>query len=592
MSNSSNNSSVPQNVSMDVLLQAIQALELKNQALAMENRTLKVTQVAPARSKTVSQGTNSSTPSVRGGSSPTASDVEDQMGLLSVEDVKKLQHCAKFLTVFYNLFWEKKHVFGFSQEKAAEELTHVHEELDLLDGMDDDKRKDMGAAFKNRKQQAEQRISLLRIVAALYKCVPAKFHEMLEYDYQDIRETMKAAAKAARANFVYFGKRSATDIFDDIPIPYTTFSPKYNRVGDELCLRLLGYDKKKQRYAQCPEILYPVGQGGKAHSNIFRAPALVKLLSVTLHGQSSLQSNKPTKTTNGDLWEVTSILAGAIASAATVARYLLSHDTSFTTQGDKTHISYEKDCEFYIRMIESTLTFDSTIKTFEYYNENLFLAKKNHLGFMADGGNNSDDSDAEEDILRALRQPELDRETEANTSVDEGNLSVTLMPSATLMPLLRAKDHAVPVTSDPTYVDVSDDEEPAAQNNEVDLAPGIGVSAVSVGPPAQETIAKPARGRSRGSKKTTSGRGKVSRGTKGRGAGTSVKGPSIVPTASKALGGHQLRDRGGNKQNIQNSSPLLAAESIVDNVNLDEIIEEDLDESIEEDLEYNTTSIC
>ncbi|KAK0471905.1 hypothetical protein IW261DRAFT_1571363 [Armillaria novae-zelandiae] len=205
-----------------------------------------------------------------------------------------------------------------------------------------------------------------------------------------------------RANFVYFGKCSATDIFDDIPIPHTTFSPKYNNIGDELCLCLLGYDKKKQRYAQCPKILYPVGQGGKAHSNIFRAPALVKLLSVTLHGQSSLQSNKPTKTTNGDLWEVTSISAGAIASAATVAQYLLSHDTSFTMQGDKTHIYYKKDCKFYICMIESTLTFDSTIKTFEYYNENLFSVKKNHLGFMADGRNNSDDLDAEEDILHAL----------------------------------------------------------------------------------------------------------------------------------------------------------------------------------------------
>ncbi|KAK0482932.1 hypothetical protein EDD18DRAFT_1362349 [Armillaria luteobubalina] len=471
MSNSSNNSSVPQNVSMDVLLQAIQALELKNQALAVENRTLKVTQVALACSKTVSQGANSSTPSVQGGSSLTVSDVKDQMGLLSVEDVKKLQHCMKFLTVFCNLFWEKKHVFIFLQEKAAEELTHVHEKLDLLDGMDDDKRKDMGAAFKNRKQQVEQRISLLRIVAALYKCVPAKFHEMLEYDYQDIRETMKAAAKAMRANFVYFGKCSATDIFDNIPIPHTTFSPKYNCVGDELCLHLLGYNKKKQRYVQCPEILYP------CH---FTWPVITK----------------PTKTTNGDLWEVTSILAGAIASAATVARYLLSHDISFTMQGDKTHISYEKDCEFYICMIESTLTFNSTIKMFEYCNENLFSAKKNHLGFMADGGNNSDDSDGEEDILHALWQPELDRETKANTSVDEGNLSVTLMPSATLMPLLQAKDHAVPITSDPTYVDVSDDEEPAAQNNEVDLAPGIGVSAVSVGPPAQETITKPARGQS------------------------------------------------------------------------------------------------
>ncbi len=117
---------------------------------------------------------------------------------------------------------------------------------------------------------------------------------MVEYDYQEVRDTvrsflevrchkiltqcqMKAAAKSARANLVYYAKHSATDIFNNIPIPYSTFGSQYNRIGDELCLHLLGYDKKKQRYAQCPEILYPIGQGGKADSNVFQALALVKV---------------------------------------------------------------------------------------------------------------------------------------------------------------------------------------------------------------------------------------------------------------------------------------------------------------------------
>ncbi|KAK0187156.1 hypothetical protein F5146DRAFT_1004105 [Armillaria mellea] len=427
--------------------------------------------------------------------------------------------------------------------------------------MDDNKRKDMGTAFKSQKRQAEERISLLRIVAALYKCIPANFHKMLEYDYQDIREMMKTVAKSARANFVYFGKQSATDIFNDIPIPHTTFNSKYNHIGDELCLHLLGYNKKKERYAQCPKIFYPVGQGGKAHSNIFQAPALVKLLSVTLHGQSSLQSNKTMKTTNGDLWEATTISAGAIASAATV-------------------------------MIESTLTFKSTIKTFEYFNQNLFSSKKNHLGFMADAGKESDDLDVEEDILCALQQPELDHETEVDTSIDEENLSVTLMPLATLMPLPQAKDAAVPISSEPTYVDVSDDEQStviptAIQNSNVDQAPGDGITVVSMGPPAPGTITKPARGQGQGqgSKKTTSGQGEANQGsTKGHGAGTSVRAPSdSVATVPKAPGGCQLRTRGGNKQNIKNSSSLVVAKSNADNV--------DLDESIEEDLEYSAANI-
>ncbi len=71
-------------------------------------------------------------------------------------------------------------------------------------------------------------------------------------------------------------------------------------------------------------------------------------------------------------------------------------------RGDKTHIPYEKDCKFYIRMIESTLTFRSTIKTLEYFNQKLFSAKGHDLGFMADAGEESDHSD-EDDIMRALR---------------------------------------------------------------------------------------------------------------------------------------------------------------------------------------------
>ncbi|KAK0187464.1 hypothetical protein F5146DRAFT_1004368 [Armillaria mellea] len=470
MSDSSSNLSAPQNVSMEVLLQAICTLKLKNQALATENRTLKVTQAAPACSKPASLGPNSSTPSVQSGSSPTALDADDQKILLSVEDVKKLQHCAK-----------KKLLKNW--------LMFMRNSITLIRWMTTKGRiwEPPSKAESNKRRK-----------------------EFLSYKSSQLFTT-----KLARANFIYFGKQSATDIFNDIPIPHTTFNSKYNCVGDELCLHLLGYDKKKERYAQCPEIFYPVGQGGKAHSNIFQAPALVKLLSITLHGQSSLQSNKTMKTTNGDLWEATTISAGAIASAATV-------------------------------MIKSTLTFESTIKTFEYFNQNLFLSKKNHLGFMADAGKESDDLDVEEDILHALWQPELDCETKVDTSIDEENLSVTLMPLAMLMPMPQAKDAAVPVSSEPTYVDVSDDEQStviptAIQNSNIDQAPGNGVTVVSMGPPAPETITKPARGRGRGrgSKKTTSGQGKANQGgTKGHGAGTSVRAPSdSVATLPKAPGG-------------------------------------------------------
>lgn len=230
-------------------------------------------------------------------------------------------------------------------------------------------------------------------------------------------------------------------------------------------------------------------------------------------------------------------------------------------------------------MIESTLTFRSTIKTLEYFNQKLFSAKGRDLGFMADAGEESDHSD-EDDIMRALRRPELDRETEVNTSLDEENLSaLTLMPLATLMPLPRAEDTALPVSSEPTYVDVSDNEPSAIQNSEVDQAPGGGVSVVFAGPPAQETITKPTRGRGRGSKKPPSGRGKVNRGgAKGRGTGASVRAPGdSAATAPKAPGGRQLRARGGNKQNVEHSG------SLADNL--------DLDESIEEDFEYSAANI-
>ncbi|KAK0186800.1 hypothetical protein F5146DRAFT_1143190 [Armillaria mellea] len=191
-------------------------------------------------------------------------------------------------------------------------------------------------------------MSLLHVIEAVYKAIPEKFHNMLEHSYTNIEDVMKAAASAVRSLVIHLTKLKAHAIFNDIPVSPDILNSAHRQATSNWCLCLLGYDMARTRYKQCPELLYPIGEGDAASQCLFYSPTMVKILSVALHGASSITTGKPTKSTNDELWKVMEITAGRIAFAAIVVHFLLSADRSFVPMRERTKIPYSWDFEFYI----------------------------------------------------------------------------------------------------------------------------------------------------------------------------------------------------------------------------------------------------
>ncbi|KAK0481053.1 hypothetical protein EDD18DRAFT_1363281 [Armillaria luteobubalina] len=249
-------------------------------------------------------------------------------------------------------------------------------------------------------------------------------------------------------------KKSANIIFEGI-VPITAFANGHDQSTDQLWLTLLGYDSIRQRYAQCPELLFPPGQGCKQGPALFQSPTLVKVLSHVLLGPSSLTTGKKTRSMNAILWEKTVITPGAIAYATVVAQYLLSRDNTFAEIGESTKIPYAANCRFYIRTIEATLSLSSTKRTLEFFDKNLFLPKRNMRGLAITSLQEASDEE-EEAIVRGLYETEVDKETEVASLEEDTAANATF-----LAPQLTLRAPTVTAGTFPTsnYVDVVSDDD-------------------------------------------------------------------------------------------------------------------------------------
>ncbi|KAK0503766.1 hypothetical protein EDD18DRAFT_1099090 [Armillaria luteobubalina] len=247
-------------------------------------------------------------------------------------------------------------------------------------------------------------------------------------------------------------KKSANIIFEGI-VPITAFTNGHDQSTGQLCLTLLGYDSIRQRYAQCPELLFPPGQGCKQGPALFWSPTLVKVLSHILLGPSSLTTGKKTQLTNAVLWEKTAITPGAIAYAAVIIR-------------ESTKIPYAADCWFYIRTIEAMLSFSSTKRTLEFFNKNLFFPKRNMRGLAIASLQEASDEE-EEAIVRGLYETEVDRETEvASLEEDTAANATFLAPQLTL----RAPTITVGASLTSNYVDIGSDDDNDNNDNISDIS--------------------------------------------------------------------------------------------------------------------------
>ncbi|KAK0471835.1 hypothetical protein IW261DRAFT_1571497 [Armillaria novae-zelandiae] len=420
----------------DELAEALKNLQLQNQALLQENRTLKATHIPQHKTKAavLEEAPDS-----------------DGEGILKSKDIQRLQWAGQSLVIFCYVWWDRLAVFGHNRAQCKEELDLLHAQLSEWNALSKEQQSRI-EDFKKKKVQTESRVHFLRIVKALYEEVPEIYHDLIKGDYEELTSVMKIGASRIRSTSVFNMKKSADLIYEDI-IPIEVFANSNDRSTDPRCLSLLGYDSTRKRYAQCPNLLFPEGKAFKNGPALFRSSALVKILSHVLLGASSLTTGKKTRSMNTVLWGKSAVTPGAIVFAAVVAQFLLTSN-KFTETGESTSIPYAADCRFYIKTIEATLNLTSTTKTLEYFDRNLFLPKRNIRGLVIASAEEASDEE-EEIILRGLRELEEDREMEVAFSDEESAADATLLSPQLA---LRAPTATSGTSIASNYVDVSSDD--------------------------------------------------------------------------------------------------------------------------------------
>ncbi|KAK0484991.1 hypothetical protein IW261DRAFT_1416875 [Armillaria novae-zelandiae] len=155
------------NFSSEELVEAMKNLQLQNQALLQENRTLKAMHMPQGKAKAVAL-------------EQVADD--DNESILDAKDIKRLQRDGRSLVIFCYLWWDKLPIFGFDRSQCQEELDLLRAKLAEWYALP----KEAQAAIDNftvKKRQAESRLDLLRVVEALYQEVPKKYHDLIKSDY-------------------------------------------------------------------------------------------------------------------------------------------------------------------------------------------------------------------------------------------------------------------------------------------------------------------------------------------------------------------------------------------------------------------------
>ncbi|KAK0493667.1 hypothetical protein EDD18DRAFT_1356656 [Armillaria luteobubalina] len=373
---------------------------------------------------------------------------DDDESILDAKDIKRLQRDERSLVIFCYLWWDKLPIFGFDRSQCQEELDLLHAKLAEWYAL----LKEAQATINNftmKKRQAESRLDLLCIVEALYQEVPEKYHDLIKSDYTHLTTVMKDAASSLRSTSVFNMKKSANIIFEGI-VPITAFANGHDQSTDQLCLTLLGYDSIRQRYAQCPELLFPPGQGRKQGPALFRSPTLVKVLSHILLGPSSLTTGK-----KNPIDEHRSLGENCDHPWGNCICHCCRKDNTFAEIGESTKIPYAADCQFYIRTIEATLSLSSTKRTLEFFDKNLFLPKRNMRGLAIASLQEASDEE-EEAIVRGLYKTKVDNEMEVASSEEDTAANATF-----LAPQLTLRAPTVTAGTFPTsnYVDVVSDDD-------------------------------------------------------------------------------------------------------------------------------------
>ncbi|KAI9572237.1 hypothetical protein HD554DRAFT_2168471 [Boletus coccyginus] len=192
--------------------------------------------------------------------------------------------------------------------------------------------------------------------AELYQMLPSELHKLL-MTFPEFSRVFSKTMTEERANIVKNIKDVSVDLFSSLDIKATLFS------GD------------KSLKALDPKLLGLLKKPGDSH-DLFKSPVLVKIACVLMFGKAILSNKKRGGPKGrGERMGAQTVIEGLIASTATIVRYLLSHDREFVAKGEATSISYQKDFEFYLKLLLHPERRRWALEVIEYFNVGVFGTK-------------------------------------------------------------------------------------------------------------------------------------------------------------------------------------------------------------------------
>ncbi|KAA1475266.1 hypothetical protein DENSPDRAFT_825707 [Dentipellis sp. KUC8613] len=185
----------------------------------------------------------------------------------------------------------------------------------------------------------------------------------------------EAAMQQQRSNCVSRVRECAMTIFECTAADISTSAARLAAFKHDIGFST--HHNGREYYKAMAPILYDGYEGEHDPSKLFLNPKLLKVFAVVVLGPSALNdagAYHARSHTVYKLWKLRRITAGAIATSAILARFILSADSILESKGHETRIHYEDDFNSYVEYLLTGLTQrdPSVLGIFETWNKAFF----------------------------------------------------------------------------------------------------------------------------------------------------------------------------------------------------------------------------
>ncbi|KAH7904489.1 hypothetical protein BJ138DRAFT_1237336 [Hygrophoropsis aurantiaca] len=244
------------------------------------------------------------------------------------------------------------------------------------------------------------------ILAEIYSITPRKLHGVVSHS--SFISQFRHHLNNARGSHLTNLRNSAAELFD---MPSTYFKRRQRDHQDkEELQKLLKFKVDDKKYPRFSPMFYP--NNVKKDKLLFRVRLLVNILRVVLLGPSSLTSSKRGGPPGyASRWGIVTITPGAIAWAATMAKFLASPDESFEPIGATSGIHYSEDFAEFKRLLIANSASPVTKSLIQFFNNGVLSgAMDNVMNIPMEAG---EEEELEMDeAMRAFEESEEELETE------------------------------------------------------------------------------------------------------------------------------------------------------------------------------------